>query len=182
MQILIQNEWPKGKFNETLLNQRARKILSALDCEDGELSVVLCDDDTIAELHGRYFNDPTPTNVISFAQGEGEFAEVEPQYSEWCEHAPTGDQYPSAFGLTYRETAVAVDQTRLLLGDFVADVQEFNSSLERWLYRTFTGNPVEYKLLSRVRVGAGQDDALAAHEWVRWGRGRDRPERRALPP
>jgi hypothetical protein len=124
--------------------------------------------------------------VRSGAQQAQEFADVVPRFGEWSDHSPTGDRYPSAFGLTFGEQAgpveAAVDQTRLLLGDFVADVQEFNSGFERWLYRTFTGNPVEYKLLSRVRVGDEQEGAVAAHEWVRWGRGRDQPEQRALPP
>lgn len=30
------------------------------------------------DLHGRYLGDPTPTNVMSFAQREGEFGDLEP--------------------------------------------------------------------------------------------------------
>ena len=44
--------------------------------------------------------------------------------------------------------------------------------MERWLYRSFTGNPVEYKLLSRVVTDGPLHGALAAHERVLWGRGR----------
>jgi probable rRNA maturation factor len=36
------------------------------------LSVVFVDDAEIAELHGRWLGDPTPTDVISFDLGGGE--------------------------------------------------------------------------------------------------------------
>lgn len=49
-----------------------------MGCETAELSVWLCDDAAIRDLHRRYLGDDTPTNVISFAQHEGEFANVEP--------------------------------------------------------------------------------------------------------
>jgi len=62
--------------------------------------------------------------------------------------------------------------TELHLGEFVADVQRFGSGLERRLYRTVTGDPVEYKLWSRAQIDGEPRDAWAAHEWIRWGRGR----------
>ena len=42
----------------------------------------------------------------------------------------------------------------------------------RRLYRTVTGDPVEYKLWSRALLDGELRDAWAAHEWIRWGRGR----------
>lgn len=39
----------------------------------------LCRDDDIRGLHRQYFGDDTATNVISFAQRDGEFADVEPE-------------------------------------------------------------------------------------------------------
>lgn len=39
----------------------------------------LCDDETIRDLHNRWFGIDEPTNVISFAQREGEFSDVEPE-------------------------------------------------------------------------------------------------------
>lgn len=39
----------------------------------------VCSDDEIRRLHREYFGEDTPTNVISFAQREGDFADVEPQ-------------------------------------------------------------------------------------------------------
>jgi probable rRNA maturation factor len=37
---------------------------------DAALSVVLVDDETLADLHGRWLDDPTPTDVLSFDLGE----------------------------------------------------------------------------------------------------------------
>jgi len=37
---------------------------------DRKVVVALVDDKTIAEVHGRFLDDPTPTDVISFPHGE----------------------------------------------------------------------------------------------------------------
>lgn len=37
-----------------------------------ELAVVLVDDATLAELHGRFLDDPTPTDVMAFDLGDGD--------------------------------------------------------------------------------------------------------------
>jgi hypothetical protein len=97
---------------------------------------------------------------------------------EMTNHPSTGDAYPKAMriGCATGEgepgLSLALGDTRLMLGDCVADVALFRNRFERWLYRTFTGNPVEYKLLSRAEGSGWLDGALAAHELVRWGRGR----------
>ncbi len=67
-------------MDEETIRRRARSALSALGCdEDTELSVWLCTDDEIRELHRTYFGVDSPTNVISFAQRDGEFPDIEPQ-------------------------------------------------------------------------------------------------------
>lgn len=67
-------------MDEEKLAARARKVLSALGCdEDAEISVFICDDKEITFIHKEYFGIDEPTNVISFSQNEGEFSEVEPQ-------------------------------------------------------------------------------------------------------
>lgn len=38
---------------------------------DAEVSVLLTDDAGIADLHGRFLGDPTPTDVMSFALDDG---------------------------------------------------------------------------------------------------------------
>ncbi len=67
-------------MDEGKLTRRALKALSALGCDqETELSVFICDDKEITFIHKEYFGIDEPTNVISFAQAEGEFTEVEPQ-------------------------------------------------------------------------------------------------------
>ncbi len=46
---------------------------------DGELSILITDDKTIAEINEAYFQRPWPTNVISFSMMEGRFADVNPE-------------------------------------------------------------------------------------------------------
>ena len=78
MQVWIRNDCPDAGVDEDLLTARAAKALAILGFEKGELSVWLCDDASISELHGRYLGSHTATNVISFAQREGEFSDLEP--------------------------------------------------------------------------------------------------------
>ena len=44
----------------------AQAILNALDCPDGELSILIEDDKGIAGLNGEYLHRKGPTNVIAF--------------------------------------------------------------------------------------------------------------------
>jgi probable rRNA maturation factor len=53
-------------------------ILNALDCPDGELSIVFVGDEEIADLNQTYLQRSGPTNVIAFPMQEGEFSEVTP--------------------------------------------------------------------------------------------------------
>jgi len=78
MLIRIRNDCEEAGIDEEKLRRRAAKLLSALGCEEAELSVWLCDDAAIRDLHHRYLGQDTPTNVMSFAQREGEFADLEP--------------------------------------------------------------------------------------------------------
>jgi probable rRNA maturation factor len=78
MQVWIRNDAPGAGVDEDELTVRARKVLALLGFEQCELSVWLCDDPSIRELHDRYLGIDTPTNVLSFAQREGEFADLDP--------------------------------------------------------------------------------------------------------
>jgi probable rRNA maturation factor len=49
-----------------------------LDCPDGELSILLVDDQQIAKLNTEYLNRKGPTNVIAFPMREGQFADITP--------------------------------------------------------------------------------------------------------
>jgi probable rRNA maturation factor len=61
------------------VQKKAKAILSALECPDGELSIVLVDDSAMAQLNQQYLHRQGPTNVIAFPMREGEFADVNAQ-------------------------------------------------------------------------------------------------------
>ncbi len=61
------------------IQQTAQVILSALDCPDGELSILIVDDFQIEELNKKYLNRLGPTNVIAFPMREGRFSNITPQ-------------------------------------------------------------------------------------------------------
>ncbi len=50
-----------------------------MDCPEGELSILLVDDDRIQALNRDYRQKDRPTNVLSFSMREGDFAEVTPE-------------------------------------------------------------------------------------------------------
>ena len=60
------------------IRQTAQVVLNALDCPDGELSILLVDDSHIAELNSQYLNRSGPTNVIAFPMRAGEFSDLTP--------------------------------------------------------------------------------------------------------
>ncbi len=45
---------------------------------DAQLSILIVDDDQIAELNAAYLDHPGPTNVISFPMQEGPFSGITP--------------------------------------------------------------------------------------------------------
>ena len=55
----------------------AEAVLNHLELFDAELSLLLCDDATIHPLNRDYRGKDKPTDVLSFAQREGEFAFVD---------------------------------------------------------------------------------------------------------
>lgn len=56
----------------------AKRILSALGYPDSQLSILIVDDDQIAELNMAYLSHAGPTNVISFPMQEGPFSDITP--------------------------------------------------------------------------------------------------------
>ena len=61
------------------IRQTVRAVLNALDCPEGELSILIVDDPQIENLNRQYLQRQGPTNVIAFAMREGEFSQVSPQ-------------------------------------------------------------------------------------------------------
>ena len=64
MGVLIDNRQSKHKISTEMIRKKAQATLNALDCPDGELSILVVDDLTIKELNTAYFNRNRPTNVI----------------------------------------------------------------------------------------------------------------------
>lgn len=56
----------RGEFEETALRRAVDAALRHGGRAGVELSVVLVDDRTLADLHGRCLGDPSPTDVMSF--------------------------------------------------------------------------------------------------------------------
>lgn len=79
MEVLIDNQQQKLKINLEQLQQTAQAILSALNCPEGELSILIVDDDRIETLNKKYLQRDGPTNVIAFPMQEGDFSNIAPQ-------------------------------------------------------------------------------------------------------
>jgi probable rRNA maturation factor len=78
MGILIDNRQKKFKIPLRKLKLKAGAILNALDCPDGELSIVIVDDAGIKALNSEYLNRNRPTNVLAFPMREGLFPDIRP--------------------------------------------------------------------------------------------------------
>ncbi|MBL6972288.1 MAG: rRNA maturation RNase YbeY, partial [Desulfobacterales bacterium] len=79
MGVLIDNRQNRYKIPLKKIQKKAQAVLSALDCPDGELSLLVVDDPQIAKLNKKYLNRNGPTNVIAFPMRQGEFANLTPQ-------------------------------------------------------------------------------------------------------
>jgi probable rRNA maturation factor len=49
-----------------------------LDCPEAELSILIVDDQQIAQLNHQYLNREGPTNVIAFPMRRGPFSDIAP--------------------------------------------------------------------------------------------------------
>jgi probable rRNA maturation factor len=78
MEVLIDNRQSRYKISQKKIQQAVQVILNALDCPDGEISILIVDDPQIEELNQQYLNRKGPTNVIAFAMREGEFSNLSP--------------------------------------------------------------------------------------------------------
>jgi probable rRNA maturation factor len=61
-----------------VLIRKVKAILNALDSPEAELSLVLVDDERIAQLNSTYLHHTGPTNVISFPMREGAYDRINP--------------------------------------------------------------------------------------------------------
>jgi len=76
MEILIDNQHPNPDIVIEKVKVKAKAILSALECPDGELSIVIVDDNIITKYNQQYLGRKGPTNVIAFPMKEEEFSHI----------------------------------------------------------------------------------------------------------
>ena len=79
MEVLIDNRQSSCGISLEKIEQTVRVIVDALDCPDGEISILIVDDPQIEKLNRRYLNRHGPTNVIAFPMREGEFSHLTPE-------------------------------------------------------------------------------------------------------
>jgi probable rRNA maturation factor len=78
VEVLIENRQNRHRLPELKIERTARRILDALGYPEAQLSILIVNDDQIAELNRRYLNHAGPTNVISFPMQEGPFSDITP--------------------------------------------------------------------------------------------------------
>jgi probable rRNA maturation factor len=61
----------RRSVRQSELGRRAQAMLDALGMPDAELSVLLCDDETIRRLNQRYRKIDASTDVLAFPMNEG---------------------------------------------------------------------------------------------------------------
>jgi probable rRNA maturation factor len=79
MEVLIDNRQNKHVIALKEIRLKAKTILNALGCPEGELSILIVDDPQIEVLNREYFNRYAPTNVIAFPMRAGRFSNIAPQ-------------------------------------------------------------------------------------------------------
>ncbi len=72
---LVVQEGPYPGISRADVARRARAMLEALRLKQSELSVLLTGDEQIKELNLTYRKKNKPTDVLAFAQREGELGE-----------------------------------------------------------------------------------------------------------
>ena len=78
MTIFIENIQSGWRMDHKNIEQTAARILNALNCPEGELSILMVNDEKMAEINRKYRNRMGPTNVIAFSMREGEFSDINP--------------------------------------------------------------------------------------------------------
>ncbi|WP_242637607.1 rRNA maturation RNase YbeY [Desulfobacter hydrogenophilus] len=77
LKILIDNH-QEERLPTTPLHKKTEQILSALGCDNHEISIVITDDAQVRDLNRTYRGKDAPTNVLSFPMQEGEFSDITP--------------------------------------------------------------------------------------------------------
>src|SRR5210317_1037917 len=78
MEVQIGNRQDSHRISKKKIRQTASVILNALGYPDAELSILIVDDQQIAQLNRQYLNRKGPTNVIAFCMRQGQFSDIAP--------------------------------------------------------------------------------------------------------
>ena len=68
MEILINNEFPEIKVDARKIEQQIGKVLTSLDCNEHEISILFIGDQRIRHLNNQFRGIDLPTDVLSFPQ------------------------------------------------------------------------------------------------------------------
>ena len=68
MKVLIRNEYPKIKVDTGKIKQQIGRVLSSLDCNECEISILFVGDQGIRDLNHRFRGVDRSTDVLSFPQ------------------------------------------------------------------------------------------------------------------
>ena len=68
MEILINNEFPKINVDTRKIEQQIGTVLTSLDCNEHEISILFIGDQGIRDLNKQFRNIDRPTDVLSFPQ------------------------------------------------------------------------------------------------------------------
>ncbi len=69
--VEIANRQRSLRIERKRFEAAVRQVLERAGCQDAEVSLAIVGDATMARLHGRYLDDPTPTDVLSFVLEAG---------------------------------------------------------------------------------------------------------------
>jgi len=79
MTIGIENRQRLIRLDRRLIRRHLQVLLERLAMKDAEVSLVFTDDEGMRALNRDYLGRDWPTNVISFAQVEGQWSHLNPQ-------------------------------------------------------------------------------------------------------
>lgn len=140
------------RINRKRLATAVQRALELAGLERAEVSIAIVDNATIAQLHGQYLGDPTPTDVLSFVLECGP-AGIE---GEVIVSAETASDCAARFGWSPADELLlyAVHGTLHLAGyrDATADQRNIMRRQERAVLKHFNLRPC-YRARAAIRAG-----------------------------
>jgi probable rRNA maturation factor len=151
-------------LSRATVRRRAEKMLASLQLQDAELSVMLCDDPTIAELNQQYRSKKGPTDVLSFPlegdPSDGEGRAPEPDMGaggrvlgDVVISIPTAGRQAGSVGLRFEVTRLLAHGVLHLLGwdhQIVEDRKKMEKRTDELLHLASTAAEIEQDHGSRA--------------------------------